>query len=70
MAARPPRGTTQATAVGRAHADGFSRALDRALAKLDAKKAGGKTYELRYSVKIAANPGDIGEYRIDLIPQP
>lgn len=70
MAARPPRGATPARTVGRAHADGFSRALDKALAKLDPKKAGGKTYELRYSVKIAVNPGDIGEYRVDLIPQP
>jgi hypothetical protein len=55
--------------VGGAHGQGFERALDRALRELDGQKYAGKELLVRQSVVITANPGGVGQYRIELVPR-
>jgi hypothetical protein len=55
--------------VDKAHSDGFERAFERALAELDGRKYAGQWLEVHQSVLITANPGGVGQYRVELKPK-
>ena len=62
---RPGRGRVGAAQIVPAHAEGFNRALERALKQLPTGKES-KKYEVRFSVVVEPNPGEIGEYVVEL----
>lgn len=53
--------------VGKAHSDGFNRALDNALQKLQ-KEHHGQRFQVLYFIKVTPNPGGVGEYSVVLDP--
>jgi hypothetical protein len=55
------RGSAKAEEVERAHAEGFARALDRALDSLEDAHLG-STFEVKYQVEISKNPGGVSVY--------
>jgi predicted lipoprotein len=50
------------------HAEGFSKALDKALEDLDGETWAGKELTVIASVKITPNPGGVGQYVVQLVP--
>ena len=51
------------------HGDGFQKAFEQALKKLDGSKYAGKELEVRAYISITSNPGGVGQYRIELKPK-
>lgn len=63
------RGEIRADELARPHHEGFDHALNRALAELDGSKYAGKELMVQQSIVITANPGGVGQYRVELVPK-
>jgi len=61
-------GTFSGKQIGKAHSEGFNKALDAALHKLDGKAHADKKFHVHYFVTITPNPGGVGQYSVELKP--
>ncbi|TML27920.1 MAG: RNA-binding protein [Actinobacteria bacterium] len=50
------------------HGEGFEKAFERALKKLDGDRFGGEKLEVRAFVSISPNPGGVSQYMVTLNP--
>ena len=50
------------------HGEGFEKAFEKALKKLDGDRFGGEKLEVRAFVSISPNPGGVSQYLVTLNP--
>jgi hypothetical protein len=50
------------------HGEGFEKAFEEALRKLDGKTYAGQTLAVQAFVTITENPGGVGQYVVSLVP--
>jgi hypothetical protein len=52
----------------RSHGEGFEKAFEQALERLDGEKFAGEKLEVRAFVLISPNPGGVSQYTVTLLP--